>query len=115
MWPIPGTRRELAMSTRGASGWVRRIPTGLPDCTKKRLVVLETFEARHDRMEGFPVPGGPPGSAVDDEIVGILGYLGIEIVLKAAEGGFLKPAFGMELGSAMGSNRHRGTLERFEV
>jgi hypothetical protein len=28
-----GTRFELAISTRGASAWVRNTPTGLPDCT----------------------------------------------------------------------------------
>ena len=26
-----GTRLELAINTRGASGWVRNTPTGLPD------------------------------------------------------------------------------------
>jgi len=28
-----GTRFELAISTRGASAWVRNTPTGLPLCT----------------------------------------------------------------------------------
>ena len=29
------TRLELAMSTRGAHSWVRKTPTGLPDCTSR--------------------------------------------------------------------------------
>jgi hypothetical protein len=28
-----GTRLALAMSTRGAHSWVRKTPTGRPDCT----------------------------------------------------------------------------------
>ena len=74
---------------------------------QQRLVVFETLEARHDGVERFPVAGGPTGAAVDDQIVGILGDLRIEVVLQAPEGCLLKPAFGVKLGSPMGSNRHR--------
>ena len=33
--PQWGTRFALAMRTRGASGVVRKMPTGLPDCTRR--------------------------------------------------------------------------------
>ena len=40
---------------------------GLPALDEQRLVVLEPKERRDDRLQRLVAPGGPPGSAVDDE------------------------------------------------
>src|SRR5438445_12210623 len=56
------TRFELAMSTRGASGWVVNTPTGFPDCTSSvssspsvvRVRQIASNEAQS--LAAFPVP-----------------------------------------------------------
>ena len=50
------------MSTRGASGCVRNLPTALPDLHEQRLVVAELAQLAHDDVEAsqlraaLPVP-----------------------------------------------------------
>ena len=52
----------------------------------------QPLEGRDDRVERFPASRGAPGSAVDDQLVGLFGDVGIEVVLEHPEGGFLLPA-----------------------
>src|SRR5882724_3627596 len=46
---------------------------GLSRLDKERLVVFEIVQGLNDRVEGFPAPGGAPGSAVNHEAIRILG------------------------------------------
>ncbi len=57
-----GTSIEFEINTRGAISWVRKTPTGLPDCTsivsssaRVRSVRTIASNASHDRA-AFPVP-----------------------------------------------------------
>jgi hypothetical protein len=62
-----------------------------------RLVLLEGLEGADHRVEGPPVAGGLSRPAVDDELVGVLGDLRVEVVLQHAQGGLLLPSRGAEL------------------
>ena len=56
-------------------------PAGLDE---QRLVVRERRERPHDRVVARPVPRGPAGAAVDDEVVGPLGDVRVEVVHAAS-------------------------------
>ena len=56
------------------------------------LVVFEALERADDRRVGVPAAGGAAGAAVDDELVGMFGHLGVEVVHQHAHRGFLRPA-----------------------
>ena len=58
-----------------------------------------------DRVEGRPRPRRAAGPAVDDEMVGILGDLRIEVVHEHPERRFLRPAAAGQLGAARGADR----------
>jgi len=53
-------------------------------------------------VEILPGAGGFAGSAVDDEVRGVSGHLGIEVVHEHAKGGFLEPALAGNLHSPWG-------------
>ena len=72
-------------------------PDGLAGLDEERLVVVEVLEGRDDRRVGVPAPGGAAGAAVDDELVGVFGHLGVEVVHQHAHGGFLSPALAAAL------------------
>jgi hypothetical protein len=60
---------------------------------QQRFVVLERSEGSHDGVKRLPVPRRLAGAAVDNEIVGPFGNVGIQIVHEHAQRGFLRPAF----------------------
>ncbi len=62
----------------------------------------------HDRVERLPAAGGAAGAAVDDEILGVLGDLGVEVVHQHPQRGFLLPALAGQLGAAGGADEARG-------
>ena len=97
----------MAIRTRGASVVVRKTPTGLPDCDEQRLVVLEPPELGDDRVEGLPAARRPAGAAIHDEVVGILGHLGVEVVHEHPQRRLLLPALAGELGAARRADRAR--------
>jgi hypothetical protein len=84
----------------------RRVGVGLEDddglagLHEQGLIVFELLERREQGVEGGPVAGGLAAAAVDDEVFGALGDLGVEVVLEHAEGGLLQPAFAGEGGAA---------------
>ena len=80
------------MSTRGACSVVRTMPTGLPDCTSSVSSGAIVRQRVDDRVERPPVPGGPPGAAVDDQVVGALGDVRVEVVLQHPQRGLGTPA-----------------------
>ena len=75
---------------------------GLARLHDERLVVLELLQAGDDGPVGLPVPGGLSGAAVDDELGGLLGHLGVEIVHEHPQRRFLGPALGRNAGPPRG-------------
>lgn len=71
-----------------------------PGLDEHRLVLLERLKGADHRVERAPVAGGLPGAAVDDELVGMLGDLGVEVVLQHPQGGFLLPSQGGQCAAA---------------
>jgi len=71
---------------------------------EERLVVGERAQLADDRIEGGPAPCGATGPAVDDERVGILGHLGVEVVHQHPKGCLLAPAAAAELRAAWGAD-----------
>ena len=67
---------------------------------QERLVVLEVLQGLDDRRVGVPAAGGATGAAVDDELVGVFGHLGVEVVHEHAHGRFLRPPLAGSLGAA---------------
>ena len=60
---------------------------------QQRLVVFQFAQASHDGVERWPVARGAPGAAVDDELFGLFGDVGVEVVHEHPQSGFLLPAF----------------------
>ena len=77
---------------------------GLAALHEERLVVLERAKRAHDGVEALPVTRGLSSAAVDDEIIGTLGDVGIEIVHEHAERGFLLPSLAGERVAARGAH-----------
>jgi hypothetical protein len=67
---------------------------------EQRLVVGEAAQRGHDGVERLPRARCTPRAAVDHEMGGILGDLGVEVVHEHAQGGLLEPALAAELGAA---------------
>ena len=99
----------LVMRTRGAHAWVRKMPTGLPDWTSSVSSFSRRLQGGDDGVEGLPVAGRLAGAAVDHEVLGALGDLGVEVVHEHAQGRLLLPALAGELRAAGGTN-HAGPL-----
>ncbi len=58
---------------------------------------MRVAQRANDRVERLPASRGAPCSAVNNELVWILGNVGIEIVHQHAHGCFLMPAFAAAL------------------
>ena len=80
------------MSTRGAHAWVRKTPTGLPDWTSSVSSSAEAPQLADDGVERRPRARRPARPAVDDQVVGPLGDLGVEVVHEHPQGRLLLPA-----------------------
>ena len=65
---------------------------------EQRLVVFERAELAHDDVERLPRARRAARPAVDDEIIGALGHLGVEVVVEHPERRLLDPSFAGELG-----------------
>ena len=62
------------------------------------------FQEFDDAIEAFPVARGATDAAVDDELAGPLGDLGVEIVHQHAQGRLGGPALGGEFRATRGAN-----------
>ena len=78
---------------------------GLARLDEQRLVVVQLAQARDDRVERVPRAGGPTGAAVDDERVGMLGDIRVEVVHQHPQRRLLRPAAAAELRAARGADR----------
>ena len=103
------------MSTRGAHSWVRKTPTGLPALDEQRLVVGEAPQLADDGVEGLPAARGAARAAVDDEVVRVLGDLGIEVVHEHPQGRPPAASRGRGLGPARGALTGRGPATSHRV
>ncbi len=56
------------------------------------LLVAELAQAADDRVVALPVARGLADAAVDDEVLGPLRHLGVEVVHQHAQGGLLRPS-----------------------
>ena len=79
---------------------------------QQRLVVLEAAQFAHDRVERVPASSRPAGAAVDDQVVRAFGHLGIEVVHKHPQRGFLSPALAAPLRTSRCPDRPRSGLRR---
>ncbi len=75
-------------------------PDRLAGLHQHGLVVLEAAQGRHDGVERLPAAGGATGAAVDHQVLGMLGHLGIEVVHQHPQRGLLLPALAGQLGAA---------------
>ena len=76
-----------------------------PGLHQQRLIVVERFERPHDGVERRPIARGASRAAVDDQLVGLLGDLGVEVVMEHAQGGFLMPSLTGDGAAPGGANR----------
>ena len=92
--PSSPSRHQVGVgdSTRGAHSWVRNTPTGRPDWTSIVSSCSSVVSVRTIASKDAPVAGGLARAAVDDELLRVLGHLGVEIVLEHAKRGLLRPA-----------------------
>ena len=101
-----GPGRPVADQVGVGDEHARRPLVGLHDADRPtalhehRLVGLERGEGAHHGVEGLPVTCGPAGAAVDDEVVGALGHLGVEVVHQHPQRGLGRPLAGREGGAA---------------
>ena len=73
---------------------------GLARLDEQRLVVAERAQLADDRVERLPGARRAAGAAVDDEVVGPLGDVGVEVVHQHPQRRLLRPALARELGAA---------------
>ncbi|GAA2780016.1 hypothetical protein GCM10020219_059410 [Nonomuraea dietziae] len=64
------------------------------------LVALQRGERADKRVERGPVTRGLAGTAVDDQLLGVLGDFRVQVVLEHPERGLLRPALGGERGAS---------------
>ena len=106
-----GPRRPVAHEVRVRDQHARRPlvraehADRLAGLHEQRLVGLELVEGAHDRVVRLPAAGGLAGAAVDDEVFGVLGDLGVEVVHQHALGGLGAPALGGAHVAARGARR----------
>ena len=72
---------------------------------EQRFVVFERAKRRDDGVKAFPVARRFAAPAVDDQIFGLFGDLGIEVVHQHAQRGFLLPAFAGKRSAARRAHR----------
>ena len=102
-----GTRLELAISTRGASVWVRNTPTGLPDWISSVSSSFRRLQRLDDAVEALPVARGAADAAIDHQLVRVLRHVGIQVVHQHAQRRLGQPGLGAE-GLAVGRADNAG-------
>ena len=69
-----------------------RIPDRLARLHEKCFVVFERFQGANDFLIALPVARGFAGSAIDNEIIRVLGNLRVEVIHQHPHCGFGMPA-----------------------
>ena len=91
-----GTSSALAMMHARRPGMRAEDRDRLAGLHDERLVVLEAAQRGDDGVERRPAARRASRAAVDDEVVGPLGHLGIEVVHQHPQRGFLRPSLAGE-------------------
>ena len=108
---LPGrpVRDEVGVGDQHARAVGRRAEDAdrLAGLDEQGLVVLEALELGDDRVERLPAPRRSPGAAVHDEVVRVLGHLGVEVVHEHPQRRLLLPSLAGELGAARRANGAR--------
>ena len=92
--------RRILMRLENADRFTRR--------DEHRLVVLQSFECRDERVEAFPIARRLSDPAIDDELLGTLGDLRIEIVHQHPKRRFLLPSAARDFRAARRANDASG-------
>ena len=79
---------------------------------QQRLVRLEPLQRADDRVQRRPVARGLARSTVDDEVLGPLGHVRVQVVQQHAQRGFRTPRLARALGSGRRQLRARGQGHR---
>ena len=87
---------------------------GFARLDQHRLVAFERLEGSQHRPVRIPRPCRAAGASVHDQLVGVLGDLGIEVVLQHPVGGFLRPPSTRQLGTPWCGNTGDGCADRSE-
>ena len=112
-WPSCGTRLRVGdQHARGVC--VRRQHADrLAALHQQRLVVRRAASERSTMAsKQSQLRAALPDAAVDDQVVGVLGHLGIEVVHEHPQRRFLDPALAVQLGAA-GSTDGFGNIGTF--
>src|SRR5215203_5212607 len=80
-------------------------PDRLAGLHQQGLVPLELAQRADDAIEALPVPRGAPDAAVDDELLRLLGDLGIEVVHEHPQRRLGEPALRRHLGAPRTADR----------
>ncbi|CAM5728327.1 hypothetical protein SHIRM173S_03588 [Streptomyces hirsutus] len=83
-------------------------PTGRPDWTSIVSSCLRVLRVRTMASKERQSRAALPVSSVDDELLGVLGDLGVEVVLQHAQGRLLGPAQGAQVRAARGADGAAG-------
>ena len=100
--PVSPVSHQVGVSNKHA-----RCPLiGLPDAHRlaglhqQGFIGFEVLEGFYDGVKGFPAARCTTGAAVDHEVLGALGNLGVEVIHEHAQGRFGLPRLGGQFGSA---------------
>ena len=109
LFPVRPLGNEIAVRDQHPRGPLVGLydPHRLARLHEERLVSLERAELADDRVERRPRAGRTTGTAVDDQVLGALRDLGIEVVHQHPQGGFLLPALAGQAGAARRSHLAR--------
>ena len=94
-------RSARAAPTRACGTRRRACPTGRAASRRPPSVA----QRAHDRVERLPRARGAAGAAVDDEVLGPLGDVRVEVVHQHPQRGLLRPALAGELAAARRADR----------
>ena len=106
-------RRPLRHQVRVGDQHARRIGVRaehadrLARLHQQRLVLVQLAQRCEDRLEAVPVARRLADAAVDDERVGVLGHLGVEVVLDHPVGRLDQPVLAGQAGAARRAHRVR--------
>ena len=101
---LPGG--PLRHQVRVGQQHARRVGMGLEHADRlarldqQRLVVVQFLQALEDAVEAGPVARGAADAAVDHQLLGALGHLGVEVVLQHAVGRLGQPGLAGERAAA---------------
>ena len=104
MWGV-STPVEVFAPLASAVLWIRFARNGVDPRDAGRRIALVTFAlAIGDLVKAFPVPRRAPDTAIDDQLVRVLGNFPVQVVHHHPIGGFDLPVSAVELRSTRRAN-----------